>query len=511
MMELILLLLLIQAAVQTPAPKAPPAPPADLKLQLSVEKTEVVRGESIRFQMTLTNAGAEAVTLPDASPQNRAFGARVTSRNGAKFTADTASTAMREGERIDPPREPAQKSVAPGESLTLEGDLIAWIGDLEPGEYFIAGTYAGSPGQKAESARITFRVAEASPVNSRTARPSLSLAQQTRDTIWSNRTASGSDIYLLQASSKNPAVSLSNRLAASLGTLEEPVASSYDVALPKVQHVVWISADGKLQILRWAQNESPRTPVAIDLPDANLRICDTAHTDEKTGRLNLVLASPDGKKAGLLQIASDDIATYYPIEALPPVSAIRSLQWSKDEAVVLAWLSADGKEVYAASADLEVPPATIPARKVLSLAYGATDIALAQRYNQIRQSQDNLLVILGIDRGREVLSMRRVDIRTAAVESDERFVVAGLKGMTFNSSALREDFMPVYSFFDAEGGLWIAQPRLGRLTPVSDSAGAPVTKSCFPELVLPSRSSKLQGIYIRYIEGGKRLAVAKIG
>jgi hypothetical protein len=89
--------------------------------------------------------------------------------------------------------------------------------------------------------------------------------------------------------------------------------------------------------------------------------------------------------------------------------------------------------------------------------------------------------------------------------------VAGLKGMAFNSSALREDFSPVYSFFDSEGGFWVAQPRLGRLTPVSDSTGAPVTKSCFPELILPLRTSKTPGIYIRYIEGGKRLAVAKIG
>jgi hypothetical protein len=503
-------LLIAQAAVQVKEPAQKPAPAANLKLLLMPEKTEVVRGESIRFQMTLTNADAAAITLPDASPQNRAFGVRITPRVGPRITADTGSLALREGERNNPPREPAQQTIGPGEKLTVEGDLVAWVGDLEPGEYSVAGTYAGTAGQKAESPRVTIRVAAASPANARTARPSTFVPQQTRDTAWSNRTGAGSDVYLLQASSRNPAVSLSNRLLASIGSLEEPVPSSYDVAVPKVRHILWVSPEAKLQIIRWKQDESPQEPVAVDLPEPNLRVLDTAHTDE-TGRLDVALASPDGKRAGLMQIKPDNTAAYFPVEAVPAVSAVRSLQWSRDGAMVLAWLSAGGRDVYVATADLESPPAKVPSRKVPSSGYGIANIALAQRYNQIRQSYDILLVLLGLDRGREMLSMRRVLIRTGAVESDERFTMAGLKGMTLYSSALREDFVPVYAFFDSEEGLWVAQPRLGRLTPVSDSTGAPVTKSCFPELIVPPRSSKMPGIYVRYIEGGKRLAVAKIG
>ena len=105
-----------------------------------------------------------------------------------------------------------------------------------------------------------------------------------------------------------------------------------------------------------------------------------------------------------------------------------------------------------------IRPAACP-RKIFTSSFPIADLELSQHYNQARQGYDSVLVILGLDRSHEALQVRSVDIRTGNVESDERFTIPGLKGMTFFSSALREDLTPVYSFFDSEGGLWVAQPR----------------------------------------------------
>ena len=268
--------------------------------------------------------------------------------------------------------------------------------------------------------------------------------------------------------------------------------------------------DGNLQIVRLPQGGPSEGPTAVPLPDKDLKPLETPYTDQE-GKLHLVLASSDGKNAGLLQVPAEGRPSYVPIEAAPPVSTQRSLHWLKDEVFCLAWLSADSKQVFAASAELSDPPSRIVPRKIFTSSFPIADLELSQHYNQARQGYDSVLVILGLDRSHEALQVRSVDIRTGNVESDERFTIPGLKGMTFFSSALREDLTPVYSFFDSEGGLWVAQPRLGRLTPVSDSAGAPVTKACFPELVLPSRGSKVPGVYVRFIDSGKRIAVVKVG
>ena len=494
---------------QAPADKQAPAPVPSLKLELKLDKTEVIRGESVPFELALTNTGSDPIELCDASPKNRAFTIRITG-GGRTLTADPMSVAAREGESVEPaPPKPSMKTIAAGEHISVQGDLAAWFGSFGPGDFAVTGSYASPPKLTVSANKIALKVTQAAPLYFQTARQNLFLDQQTRDTAWINRTASGFDLFLLQSSPKNPDVAYSNRPIASLTSAEEPIPCSYNVAAPKVQQVVWAS-EGNLQIVRIPQNGSPEGPTAVPLPDSDLKPLETPYTGPD-GNLHLVLASSDGKAAGLLQVPAEGRPSFIPIETAPPVSGQHSLLWGKDDVFFLAWLSADSKAVFAATAKLSDTPTSFVPRKIFSSALTISDLQLSQRFNQGRQAYDFVLVILGLDRSREALQVRRIDARTGNVEADERFNIPGLKGMTFFKSSLREDLSPVYSFFDSEGGLWVAQPRLGRLTPVSDSTGSPVTKSCYPELVLPSKASRVQGVYVRFIDGGKRIAVVKVG
>jgi hypothetical protein len=500
-------IMLISACVGWQAPQEPKPDAAALQLELVISKVEVIRGESLPFEIILANAGADPITLSDGSPQNRAFGIRITGRGGFQASGDTMSVAAREGERVDAVRAPVKKELAAGDKLSVKGDLLAWLGDLEPGEYNVAATYSDPAPVKAESTRVAVRVTPASPLYARAARPNWVTPQQSPDVVWTSRTDSGGVLYLLESSSKNAAVTLSNRPIASVSATDEPVASTYASVSPKQQSVVWIPDPDNLQVMRLTRDAIPGSPATLPLPEKGMKILDTPYTDDN-GRLHLVLVSADGKRAGLLQCPPDGGPTWYPIQDAPPLSAQRAVQWYKDGVFALVW--SVGRVIYAASAELESLPTAIPARKVLTLPFSVTDIALGQRYNQTRQLYDRLLVMMAFDRVHETLFIKRADMRTGNPEPDERFVIPGLNGMSFFKSVLKEDLTPVYAFFDPEGGLWIAQPRLARLTPVSDGAGAPVKRDSFPELILPSRSSRLQGIFIRYLDGGKKLAVTRI-
>ena len=495
-----------QAEKQAPAP----VPAASLKLELKIDKNEVVRGESVPFELVLTNAGTEPVDVCDPSPKNRAFTVRIAG-GGKTLTADTMSVAGREGETVEAaPAKPSMKTIAAGEQISIQGDLTTWFGGFGPGDFAVTAGYTGPPKFNVPSNKITLKVAQPAPVYARTGRHNLFLDQQTQDTTWINHSGSGFDLFWLSASPKNPDVWYSNRRIASLSAAQEPIPCSYNVPATRLQLVVW-AADGNLQVLRVPQNGPPEGPAAVNLPDDDLKVVETPYADQDNN-LHVVLATADGKSAGLLQVpAGEGRPAFARIEPNPPLSAQRALLWGKDGVFCLVWLSADFKSVYAASADLSEVPSTIAPRKVFSSPLVISDLQLTQRFNNGREIYEFVLVLLGLDRGREAMQVRRVDVRTGNVEADERFSMPGLKGMNPFASALREDLTPVYMFLDWGEGVWIAQPRVGRLTPVSDSAGAPVTKACFPELVLTSKNSRVPGIYVRFIDGGKRIAVVKVG
>jgi hypothetical protein len=233
------------------------------------------------------------------------------------------SMAMREGERVDPPAQPSKKTLQPGEKVTVQGDLVSWLGQLSPGEYGVSGSYTGAPKLGAPSNRVSLRVTQIQPVYASTAAQNLLVPQQTRDTVWINRTASGFDLFLLQASTKNPDVVYSNRRIASLAAAEQPVPSSYNIAAPKIQHVIWASDDGNLHVIRIPRGGVPGEPAVIALPDKDLKPVESPYTDD-AGNLSLVVATADGKNAGLFLVPADGKTSFSPIQSASPVSMDRS-------------------------------------------------------------------------------------------------------------------------------------------------------------------------------------------
>jgi len=481
-----------------------------LRLDLSAEKTEVIRGESIPFELALTNLGNEPVTLEDESPSNRAFSIRVTGKGSFSESGDAMSVAMREGERVEPPRRPALTTLAPNGRMVVRGDVIAWVGELEPGGYSIVGAYGASPALRAASREAAIRVGEAAPVWARTAKQNLFLAHEPRDAAWLHRSAAGFELFLMRSSPRNPQVIYSNRRLASLTTAVEPIPSSYNTAPPRVQHVVWTQPDGSLRIIRLPGNAPPEGPFTVPLPAKNLKPVETPFSDEE-GTLHIVLANPDGNAAGLFQIPEKEAPAYHAFGLTSPIGSPRSVHWYKDGVLIFAWASPDAREVWALTSQLKpVPRATAP-RRIFSADQPIIDLSLTQRYDLAKEKYNRLLIALCRDGTRERLLVKRMDVGAGRVELEQQVDVPGAGALTFLHSVLKDDLTPVYLFSLPDGSLTVASPGLSGSRPLLDSAGKPIGKESFPALVIPTGFSRMPGIYLRYIEAGRRFSYAKVG
>ena len=480
-----------------------------LKLDLEVRKPEVVRGESIRFVLNLSNAGPNPVTIKDGTPENRAFSIHVTNLWGFDAWGNQMSVQAREGEHVDQPRKEPRKPLAPGEKWQAAGDIVAWIGDLEPGSYTVRGFYQNAPGDKVESADVEIKVGEAAPVLAQTAVRNLPLSLSPRVTAWLNKSGAGYDLFVLESSPKNPQVTYANIPLAQVAMPPAVFPSSYNTAPPMVQHMAWAEADGNLRVLRFRSDLPPEAPASIPLPDEDLEPMATPYSDER-GNLHVLLATPEGDSAALLQVVGKAKPAFYPVKAVPPLAGPRCALWYRDGALAFAWADEEATGVFAATVPLNAPPRTIAGNAVFTSEHPVIDLALAQVYNEASENYDRVLFVLAHNQEDDLYYRWKINLADGKAEEDGRFEVTGAGNMRIIQSVFTEENVPLYLFARQDGAIIFADAAFTRLTPVLDENRKPVKASQHPGIVAPTSFSRIRGTFVRYIDQGKRFAYFRI-
>jgi len=481
-----------------------------LKLDLEVRKTAVIRGESIRFTLTLTNTGRAPVSLLDDSEENRAFSIHVKNVWGFDAWGNQMSIEAREGEHIDQPRTQPQKPLAPGEKWLVQGDITAWIGDLEPGDYSLQGHYMHSQQIKAETPVLEIKVAEAAPVYAGSATRNLPLPLSPRVTAWLHRAGSAYQLFVLESSPKHPPVTYANVPLAQLEIPANVMPSSYNVAPAAVQHMIWSSADGNLRVLRFRSDLPPEAPMVIPLPNEHLEPFATPYSDPK-GNLHALLATPGGETACLLQWIGKAKPVFHPVKAEPPMSGSKCALWYRDESLAFAWAEPeDGTHVSAAVVSLASPSGPIAGKRVFTADHPIINLQLAQVYNEGSGKHDRVLYVLAHDQVNDILMRWKVDLANGNVQPDGRFVVDGAGRLKIFQSVLTDDLVPLYLFAQMDGSVVFADAVFSKLQPVKDANYQPIKAASFPQIVVPSSFSRIPGRYVRYIDQGKRFAYVKL-
>ena len=122
-----------------------------LKLQLAMERSEAVRGESVRFVVTLMNTGAAPVTVPAPEPKNHVLLVKAVATDGKEFVGEADHYRHMEGSPPPHVRDKTQLTLGPGQSTQVRGDLLTWIGELPVGIYSVTATFAADATSKGAS------------------------------------------------------------------------------------------------------------------------------------------------------------------------------------------------------------------------------------------------------------------------------------------------------------------------------------------------------------------------
>ncbi len=475
-----------------------------LSLDLSLATNVAVRGESIPCIFTLTNRGRSPLNLLDDSRENRAFSVRVTGTGGFQVTGDMASVRVREGEHIEAPRSPQRRVLAPAEELQVKGDITAWVGELPPGSYTVTGQYSGSPAMRASSKPSEFRVAEAS-IAFACLTGSLLTAAEPSETAWINRGQAGYDLFLLRSSPYAPAVAYSNRRIARLAEPSPVRVSAYNVSGRPTHHMVWVAPGSKLQVARLSGDAQPEPPRSISLPAEKMGLIDPPYTSEK-GTLYVILVTSDGE-ASLLELTEGGKPVFRPLAILNPNTPRRAL-WDRQDGLVFAFAGKDRKSFSVVIR--KAGAAADDSRRSYDTSYPILDISMGLRYRESDSGYDRVAVILCGDISKGEYLRRQVNLDSGKTEGELRFSSPIGPASTLLQAVLTRNFAARYLFSAPDGTVHFLNPDLSRNVALVARDGKMVRQAEFPTLMVASEFSRQPGIFVRYVEDGRRFSYIRV-
>jgi hypothetical protein len=459
-----------------------------LHLSLELQNRAVVRGESILFRLVLENRGPVALSLAGIHPERAAFEIEVRPKEGGPARRATAfDRSAREGGGSSGFPIP-DVSVAPGDRLATQGDVLGWIGELEPGDYEIFGRYSYEPFANVRSESVLVTVTPAAPVTVRAAGYLPEFAGPRRNVAWLHRAAEGYEVFLERESILSPRTVISCRKAARVKTPVVPCPSSHE--LGSGPHVVWIG-DRELVIVADPENAPLERRIPLAAADAGAIEVVAAHA-RGDGRLEVALASSE-LFLGVLSIDRLEEARFARVDR----SLLRpfAFSWLPEQGWIAAGVARDERTVLSATA-AEAGAGTVPATEVFTAREAVWGLALARR----APARECAIFALSASRARTSLAVTRADNgkTTTRTFKAQRLAEARCLGVAVSGGEL---LVWLVARWNNELALLRAERADVELT---TDLGRPALASEWPELIVASDGS---GLFLRKIEGDRIVRV----
>jgi len=251
-----------------------------------------VAGEPILVRITVANPTSEPVAFADLASRPHLVRFDLVGEDGKKQTWFNTPPKQDTGERWDiVPR--GQRKVL------LE---VPSSQRLAPGRYALTIRVLDESGEIALT-ETAIELTPADPVSGTLVHDGLAIERHGHQQVWVQRSLSGYDLYLHQASSRNVARVVGDY---HLGTLEGPVTPVLSHARPAdaSRHVYWQDGDKALTWLRVEAAEAVAAPRTVTLPYPRIETLGRGATDGNGGlHIPLWIPGPRGG-AGELRVAS---------------------------------------------------------------------------------------------------------------------------------------------------------------------------------------------------------------
>lgn len=508
-----------------------------LMLRLTLATNVCVRGESVPFEITLENVSeATYQDLRTFSPRNEALHvvARKAGLSGASaqppespdlnpsapqpgtYLGCALSTEIRDGIHRHGPAEPERTNLAPRGKLQTKGDVLAWLGELAPGDYELKAQHQ-LIGSLLFSTPVSLRVLPANPVAQATALRADASPESDLVAAWIHDTGKERLVFAQVQSPRLPKNPYRALRVASVSNPGSLFPADLPVAQAKRGHLFWLDGS-KLRGASFdvAGDQSPRPfelrpapsgPLLLSplsMPDGSAFI---PYTDNARKTVSIIHANASGQgQAHEIELGkSSPVGPYFCL-------------WELQSKLHFIWTTVGGREVREAQMFLEQPSAEKPTRSLFVsdnpiiwlhafLDHHAT-MAAEPGFEHNAKEEDHRNLEVPAPKLRLWCVARRGDdlLATLATPQENKartnatFNLEKIQGAQVLSSVLTKDFQLGLLLADSQGHLYYASTSTGNIRPVDEIVGRRVTVSDQPLLMAASELGSLSWVYLRYME-----------
>lgn len=520
-----------------------------MQLKLELKRAACVRGESVPFVMRLTNDGAapvedvltfdpdnerttliatpEGAEMPPPPPPNTI--ATESAAPKGQITGDAFSIDAREGTPEHGTSEETAETLMPGGSMSTDGDILQWLGELKQGKWDLQASHRPGNGETllSDVVRLEVLPAEATRVASQTS----SLRSGSAPVLSAWRHEPGGIVFHQVLSPTMPrAAYRCTRIAEAAEDATLYPASVVDMGISPM-HVLATTGDG---LLMTVINEADGSPIGRGVVQGTGPFTIPVGTplSRSDGRVFVVAGDAKRTKLALLVITPDGQASQHPIDSKGACGCEPNAEWEYESAVRVLWADSRARGVSIAEAPLTDPDAGFKSRSMYAAPGPVVALQLHSRPGvnltehppgtpaeqiQAPRPQTNFWCVyedrLNEGKSDEKLMWRSVYGPVALPQPAVRGTIelTGTDAPRVLCQRLSTDGELMLLITDASGTLRLANMAKGTLIDVTPLAHATVTAANRPELVVSTASGARPWVYLRWIDRkAGRLAWTKL-
>jgi len=488
---------------------------AVLILAIELDRRECIRGESVLFTVTLTNDSNAGLTkFPPFSSELSPVVLFLDGRKGQR-QANQRSFQEREGtHRHGPSTPPTSITLAPRQKLQLQGDLLSWFGDMEPGEYTVTARHAYG----AESKPVPLKVLPARAISASAPRYTTQGPASPMPAAWGHKQGDETLLFFQQQSPVLPRNVIHGFRAETVAEEVHPYAALIANSDVRSGHLVWLQKENRVSLTPVDLENGKSGPRReIKLPFAGELL--PSPLSMPGGALWLPVAQKDRNAASFLEVLPDGKVNAFDLDLgqAKPLGAYVCF-WEHGRQLHFSWAAEQGREVMLASLALSDPRTGFVKRSLYAPAdpvfwldafididapardapYFEEQIPPGQRTRPLVPEPP--LVVACVTQSASSLNFVHVNTTDGQHKRVAMLPLAGLDAPRCLGGVVTYEFQLVLLMADAQDRLFVASTTSNSVRAISDLVSPPPSAASFPSLVAATRQARSPWVYVRYLE-----------
>ncbi len=473
-----------------------------ISLELKLENTKAVRGESIPFRAVITNNGDSGHEIEEVTKTNESL-IFYLQKGNEKATKSSFFVPYGKTGGVKPETKVSQLiTINPKQSRIYSGDLLNLFGNIKTGTYSFYAIY-NSKGLEVKSKPVSVKINRANLIYAFSQWEYDKIAQSNLKTVWINK-AQKYDVYFMENNAKNPEViEYSKRVWQSHVQIGGIKISAINDFMQNIVHLIW-KQGASIYALMLNEAEPQGNPKKIPTGLQNYQILEPSFTD-KEGNLFLFLTTVRMKGNTSFYVLKvpkkGERATKKRIAEIPGTMT-KSGKYSLlvDSSSKLNVAINMGSQIFYFVYDLIGSQLTQEVKAIKGITDSVQDISILQRFAPEKGSKvSSIYYLTKMRKEKDAYTAYLYEFGAEKPSWYPKMHIYYPERLRIIQSVLDTEMRPYYLL--NVGKRIFFQPYhsgdLRQILPPEDNSNMLCT---FPQIILSSSQGNKYGVYVRYIE-----------